>query len=73
MSDLPPGEAQEFYPASGAAAVTVPLRLVRLVRRLLGLRPGRYVIVLSIHGDEHGASLPRSYDWTIQEGGQIEK
>ncbi len=43
----------------------MPVWIVKLMRRLLGLQPGRYLIVLSVMGD--------GWDWSISEAGKIEE
>ncbi|HHY54610.1 MAG TPA: hypothetical protein GYA08_04160, partial [Chloroflexi bacterium] len=42
-----------------------PLRVVRFVQRVARLRPGKYVLTLTLTDD-------RAF-WTIQEMGQVEK
>ena len=44
--------------------ITVPFRLSNFFRRIMGLQPGRYFIVISIHADEA--------DFTVQRLGKIE-
>lgn len=43
----------------------MPTWIVKLLRRLLGLQPGRYVIVLSVRSD--------GWDWSVNPAGKIEE
>ena len=43
----------------------LPLWAVKLARRLLGLTPGRYYVILTIGRDDHR-------DWTVQPLGKVE-
>jgi len=54
-------ESDECEPG---AVVQPPLRVVRFVQRVARLRPGKYVLTLTLTED-------RAF-WTIQEMGQIE-
>jgi hypothetical protein len=54
-------------PAGGSVAITVPVRVVDVVRRLAMLPRGRRVqVILSVHEDG-------SMDWTLMDLGKIEK
>lgn len=45
--------------------VVVPVRWLRLLRRLMGLPSGRYVIVLSVSTDH--------CDWSVTDAGRVER
>ena len=49
---------------SMASVMRVPQRWIRFLRRCLTLRPGRYMIVLSVYSDR--------CDWSVQEVGKVE-
>ncbi len=51
--------------ASQASVVTVPRRWLKFLRRVMGLSPGRYQLVLSVQADR--------CDWTVVELGRIER
>ncbi len=50
---------------SHASVVTVPRRWLKFLRRVMGLAPGRYQLVLSVQADR--------CDWTVVELGRIER
>lgn len=47
-----------------ASVMRVPQRWIRFLRRCLQLRPGRYLIVITVHNDR--------CDWSVQEVGRVE-
>jgi hypothetical protein len=47
-----------------ASVVRVPQRWLRFLRKCLHLRPGRYMIVVSVYSEE--------CDWSIIEAGKVE-
>ena len=49
---------------SVASVMRVPQRWIRFLRRCLQLRPGRYMIVISVYNDR--------CDWSVQEVGKVE-
>ena len=51
--------------AGERAALSVPSRWLRFLRRVLGLPPGRYIIVVSVSGDY--------CDWSVQQVGKVER
>lgn len=48
-----------------ASVMRVPQRWIRFLRKCLNLRPGRYMIVLSVHGDR--------CDWSVVDVGKVEQ
>lgn len=47
------------------AVLRVPKRWLRFLRRVLGLPPGRYIIVVSVSSD--------ACDWSVQQVGKVER
>jgi hypothetical protein len=45
--------------------ISVPRKWIRFVQRLFNLKPGRYVIVLSVYAD--------ACDWSVHESTRIER
>lgn len=62
-------ESHSFVEPAEAGAVAsvmrVPQRWIRFLRRCLQLRPGRYMIVVSVYNDR--------CDWSITEVGRVEQ
>lgn len=48
-----------------ASIMRVPQRWIRFLRKCLTLRPGRYLIVLSVHTDR--------CDWSVVDAGRVEQ
>ncbi len=48
-----------------ASVLTAPQRWIRFLRKCLTLRPGRYMIVLSVHNDR--------CDWSVVDAGKVEQ
>lgn len=48
-----------------ASVMRVPQRWIRFLRKCLTLRPGRYMIVLSVHNDR--------CDWSVVDAGRVEQ
>ena len=48
-----------------ASVMRVPQRWIRFLRKCLNLRPGRYMIVLSVHGDH--------CEWSVVDAGKVEQ
>lgn len=68
MSDAhTPIESQNAGSIVGSAesVVRVPQRWLRFLRRCLALRPGRYIIVVTVSSD--------FCDWTVTEAGRVER
>jgi hypothetical protein len=59
------GQRREMLQAAGAAAVSLPPRLARFGQRVARLRPGKYVLTLTVKEDDAF--------WTIQEMGRVER
>lgn len=50
---------------SSESVMRVPQRWIRFLRRCLALRPGRYIIVVTVSEER--------CDWTVTEAGKVEK
>lgn len=50
---------------SSESIMHVPQRWIRFLRRCLALRPGRYIIVVTVSEER--------CDWTVTEAGKVEK
>jgi len=48
-----------------ASVMREPQRWIRFLRKCLTLRPGRYMIVLSVHNDR--------CDWSVVDAGRVEQ
>lgn len=48
-----------------ASVMRVPQRWIRFLRKCLTLRPGRYMIVITVHNDR--------CDWSVVDVGKVEQ
>ncbi len=54
-------------PGSVASVMRVPQRWIRFLRKCLNLRPGRYMIVITVHSDRNAC------DWSVVDVGKVEQ
>lgn len=63
-ASMQPRRIQASGEGTAGSVITVPVRWLRLLRRLLALQNGRYILVLTV-ADDH-------CDWSVQDVGKVE-